>query len=298
MSYILHALKKSEDERNKGAVPRVTTVHEVEAAPRSRFWAVVAVAALLVLSGNALVLGLGLWDGRKEPPAEEAGASPASSGGAAPMSASGALPEPETETQAAPDQTVAETPPRAEPAAQADAAPAGSGEAPPAAVLEPAAGAVEPAAGIARSPVPIVRLREQPAAPAVRPEPPPRKPLPAVAAVESAAPAMVEPAVREPAAAPERQEAAVSDPEGAPVDEAGRSVPELWQLPSQIRSEIPPVTISVHVYSPDEAGRFVIVDRRKYWEGDLLQGGLLLESILPDGIVVEFRGRQFKLRSG
>ena len=72
-------------------------------------------------------------------------------------------------------------------------------------------------------------------------------------------------------------------------------VPMLWQLPSEIRSKLPKLSISVHVYSPEAAGRFVIVDRGKYREGDVLTGGAKLEAIVADGIVLDYQGRRYRI---
>ncbi len=69
----------------------------------------------------------------------------------------------------------------------------------------------------------------------------------------------------------------------------------LWQLPSVIRSTLPKLTVSVHVYSPEAAGRFVIVERNKYREGDVLAGGAKLEAILADGIVIDYQGRRYRI---
>jgi len=74
-------------------------------------------------------------------------------------------------------------------------------------------------------------------------------------------------------------------------------IPMLWQMPRSFRSRLPTLSISVHVYSPDEPGRFVIIDRKKYWEGDNLVDGVILEAIVPDGVVMEFQGQQFRVSS-
>ena len=90
-------------------------------------------------------------------------------------------------------------------------------------------------------------------------------------------------------APPKAEEPRISEPD--PYAE----VPMLWQLPSVIRSTLPKLTVSVHVYSPEAAGRFVIVERNKYREGDVLAGGAKLEAILADGIVVDYQGRRYRI---
>jgi general secretion pathway protein B len=73
------------------------------------------------------------------------------------------------------------------------------------------------------------------------------------------------------------------------------AVPMLWQLPSAIRSTLPKLSISVHVYSPKAEGRFVIVERAKYREGDVMAGGARLEAIVADGIVLDYEGRRYRI---
>jgi general secretion pathway protein B len=74
-------------------------------------------------------------------------------------------------------------------------------------------------------------------------------------------------------------------------------VPELWRMPRDFRSRVPKFSISVHVYAPEDEHRFIIVDRRKYGEGERLKSGVVIEAILPDGVVFRVNGEQFKLTS-
>jgi len=63
MSYILDALKKSEEERERGAVPKLTTNLGTDPTTKRRMWPWVIGAALMA---NAAVLGVFLWP--SEPP--------------------------------------------------------------------------------------------------------------------------------------------------------------------------------------------------------------------------------------
>jgi hypothetical protein len=85
--------------------------------------------------------------------------------------------------------------------------------------------------------------------------------------------------------------------ERPPEPDPYADVPMLWQLPNSIRSSLPEVSLTVHVYAPDPSSRFVIVGRRKHREGDTLEGGAKLEAILPDGVVLDYLGRAYKLRN-
>jgi general secretion pathway protein B len=93
---------------------------------------------------------------------------------------------------------------------------------------------------------------------------------------------------------------AVAEPEppaveAPPEPDPYASVPMLWQLPSSIRSKLPKLSLTVHVYAPEPSGRFVIVDRRKYREGEALAGGVKLEAIVPDGVILVSQGQLYKL---
>ncbi len=100
-------------------------------------------------------------------------------------------------------------------------------------------------------------------------------------------------------AAPELQppepEVVEAEPPPEPEPDLYAGVPMLWQLPSSIRSTLPKLSMSVHVYSPEAEGRFVIVDRSKYREGDVMAGGVKLEAIVADGIVLDYQGRRYRI---
>ena len=70
-------------------------------------------------------------------------------------------------------------------------------------------------------------------------------------------------------------------------------LPLYYELPYNVRKDLPDLTISVHVYSAVPAQRFVIIDGERRVEGDTVQDGLTLHEIRPDGIVLEFRGQKF-----
>ena len=72
-------------------------------------------------------------------------------------------------------------------------------------------------------------------------------------------------------------------------------VPPLWKLPHAIRSQVPDVSLSVHVYTPGDSNSFVIIDRKRYRAGDLVDGRVQLEAIIPTGVVMAYDGHRFKL---
>lgn len=69
----------------------------------------------------------------------------------------------------------------------------------------------------------------------------------------------------------------------------------LGTMPDALRAQMPPIDVTVHVWNPQPASRFVMINGRMYHEGDRLGHGLRLLSITPTGEIVEFRGYQIEL---
>ncbi len=355
MSYILKALRKSEAERAKGAVPKLTPQHEPVAPRQGSVWPWVAVAALVV---NAVIGGAVLWRsdivpwlrdmGYEADKAVVAESKPGNAGpagqavtAAAPEAAE-PVPAPEVAAEAAAKPTpstpqqpmpiaagrqgaeipnsaatpvTAAEPQRAEtlgagtpPASSGDIAAGKSPAADSEAVAAPdtaarVVGVIEP------KPSPTASKAESKPAQAVPMAPvPPRKPaqIENLAAVLAATADQADPLAGESPWDEELNGTDVSLADDDPLppefasDQAAdlyEGVPMLWQMPRAFRSQLPTMRISVHVYSPDEPGRFVIIDRKKYWEGDNLVDGVVLEAIVPDGVVMEYQGQQFRLSS-
>lgn len=66
-------------------------------------------------------------------------------------------------------------------------------------------------------------------------------------------------------------------------------------LPLVTRTFLQQLTMTVHVYSPDTGTRVVRINQALHHEGDSLQPGLRLESITPDGIVLRYQDRWFRM---
>ena len=62
--------------------------------------------------------------------------------------------------------------------------------------------------------------------------------------------------------------------------------------------EAPKLQIQVVVYSDVPAERMVIIDGRRYAEGEKVDADTIVERITPDGAVVTRRGQRFALTSG
>lgn len=54
--------------------------------------------------------------------------------------------------------------------------------------------------------------------------------------------------------------------------------------------------LDVHVYDDDPQRRFLLVELKKYREGDTLANGAVIEEILPEGVRMFYRGTRFIYR--
>lgn len=68
-----------------------------------------------------------------------------------------------------------------------------------------------------------------------------------------------------------------------------------WELPLSIRRELPDLKLTIHVFSPQEEGRFVLINGERYVPGDSLEGGAQLVDIRREGAIVDFREHRFLL---
>jgi len=68
-----------------------------------------------------------------------------------------------------------------------------------------------------------------------------------------------------------------------------------FELPQEFRNKLDLPRLDVHVYSQEPQGRFILVNLKKYREGERLPNGLVLEEILPDGMVMSYQGERFRV---
>lgn len=152
---------------------------------------------------------------------------------------------------------------------------------PPAPVTQPVAAPEAPRA----APRPVVKPtapaspppRREPAAKVVAPEPP--RPAPAPARPER----------REP---PARQPVTPGVVTIAPTSEP---IPPLDTLPASARRGLPTLNLDIHIYSPDPQQRFVVINGRRYREGERLGEGLVLETVTGDGAILRQGNQRFRL---
>ena len=259
MSYILDALKKAERDRHPITAPTLETVHQpAPAGPARPLWPWVAAVVVLVNAG-ALI-----WLMR-----------------AGPMRS--------TEIPAGPPVTPAASAParvieKAVPARPADPArrvsppetPASVAAAPPSSSQS---SSQSPSQGQTESRPAALKRAEAIRGPAVGPAPKP-------------ADARLEPA---PKPAPEKPAAPARTPRVPPIASAPSRAPA--DISTASPEVIQKMKLQVVVYSDVATRRMVYIDNRKYVEGQSIDGKALLESIVPDGVIILHEGKRIKLRA-
>lgn len=259
MSFILDALRKSDAERQRAVTPGLSDVRYAARKSGRNIWLPILV---VVLAANAVFLGM-QWLGRDKAPAGPAPAAPETADAGQPAAM---LPEAGPATPAGGIRPLAREAEFGEPDLEPDVE---------------SEFAVPP--GPAPAPV-VLETAEPPGAtaPAVEPDP-----VPAQAQAQAQAPV----SAQAPAQAP-----APAAPPGAPSRiVAGNDLPTAEQLMGSGALNIPILNLDLHVYSETPAGRFVVINSRKYKEGGQLAEGPRVETITKDGVVLSNQGRRFTL---
>jgi general secretion pathway protein B len=320
MSYILDALKKSEQERQRGAVPNLHTVQAPVTGMRENRsrWPLVLALALL-LNGSLLVWWLYPWQptnlksvtqsGSAQQPAENRAGAARDPAHARKRASSGvleALPENKPKTDAATqpseymgdnlnDRAQAATvsrasnkaAPKADTKAKRDTAPG-----PPRKDRAMPRSAVEPAKKTG-SAAQSADARQDPAR---WPGPDRQQEIPAAPAPPSEAreaPGGSETSVKANGALVKPVE---TDRQGSPGARAPaeQNLPELRELPPAIRKDLPNLSFSMVVHAPRPADRMISINGRMMREGQEISPGLKLEEITPNGAIFTFQGRRFR----
>lgn len=283
MSYLLDALRKSEQERRIGQVPTLEPEPTAKEPPRRNHWLIGAIAALVVINSGILLyvffenpdnsqhIGTSLAESTKDSAANEA----------APVTVTGE-PDPVVKPIAATGQPATDAPKSiAEMIAAKEKQKA-------AAARQQAKSVRGPKPPAAKTPVPITRAGSPQTDDSVAVPVKKKSPTPAVTtkktekkkhnAVEVKAPRVPPPAT--------------------PIDsnsQSAGSIPLLRKLPSDFRRKVPTMTINVFVYSERVKERFVIINMVKYKTGDKIANGPELEAIRPDSLVLRFEGQRFRV---
>lgn len=89
-------------------------------------------------------------------------------------------------------------------------------------------------------------------------------------------------------------------PQQRPLSEAPSqplALPVWPQIPGHVFEQLNhSLHLDVHVYSDQPQHRFVLLNLRKYHEGDELQEGPRLDEITPEGVILSFRGERFRVQ--
>lgn len=69
----------------------------------------------------------------------------------------------------------------------------------------------------------------------------------------------------------------------------------LRSMPAEFQRGLPEMVVNIHVYSTDEAERILYINNRQYQAGTRVNDEVVVEEIVEDGAVLNFRGQRFKL---
>ena len=81
----------------------------------------------------------------------------------------------------------------------------------------------------------------------------------------------------------------------SPASEADpyEGIPHQRQLPYELQSSLPELSISVHIYSATPSSRLARINGKIYQEGDSINNDLRLEEITRDGLIMSIRNERF-----
>lgn len=269
MSFLLDALRKSENQKHRGDVPTIHSSSGLERRARSPLKP--GLVALFLLPA-ILVIAWYAWQSSRQPPGQPPSQSvqdvtpPSQQNGQQAMG---------VDTPAIEESVVAEP----------EAKPVNSLPADPPVVSR--SSSVEPTqvankdTDTARTPVETFN------APVVVTDP---KPADALASPTQW------PETRQPSATVQTvptDEALESDSLDRDFREPSLDAVSYWRLPQSIREELGPLRISVLVYAEEADSRFIIMNGRRLSEGDEPQSGLVLHEISREGAIFSYRLYRF-----
>ncbi len=259
MSYILEALKKSEQERELGLVPGLVTSQELKPARRPRWvWVVVGVLLINGLLLAGLLIRQRVSENTIQVSEIDAITEPGAGATIDPSDNLKQLEEPQVAVKLDPKSATVpvQIPPAIEPAVATvglDAREPVVKEVPPPAVITTASPEVKQGGTVVFAERPLDEYSDN-----------------------------------------EQIFGTLSSAQGS--DEEREEQIPLWrELPSDIRQSLPLVSIDVHVYAEQAADRFVLINLLKYKEGDVLEEGARVERITPEGMVLSYQGERFRI---
>lgn len=264
MSFILEALKKSENARQRQTGPGLASLPERVEPRRAGIWPWILGAVLMI---NAAVIAVVLF--RDAPPVQPISQTPA----------------PPTSGQVGGQQTsdrAPAAPAQGRTATEATGTTAVIPAQPPVTAVETAAAAGPSAAS---RPAPAGTVRSLAAEAQSADDTGTAGADQAPAATASAAPAR--------AATPPQAAAAAA----AANDNEIARMPSVQQLYLSGELTGPPLNLDLHVYFPQPSRRVVFISGTRYREGDSVGQGVTVKEIIPAGVILEKRGQSYLLQA-
>src|SRR5690606_875718 len=81
----------------------------------------------------------------------------------------------------------------------------------------------------------------------------------------------------------------------APVSSGALPALPFAALPDEVQTTLQPLVLNMHAYADSAAQRLVVINLAPYHEGDVLRAGLTVQTITPDGVVLDYQGTRFFL---
>jgi general secretion pathway protein B len=256
MSFILDALKKSENERQRKVGPSLADVH-VRPPQSNRPWWAVAIGALLLVNLGVLIVALTRNHDSTQTPAQSAA---------------------QSENSSAVPRARASTPVNSASGSAASATSTGKSQEHSPPTTNAAVRSLAEEAG-----VPSGADTESSDAP---------NPSLAAAASPPAGPPVVRP-IEAPAVSPANTAATFSS-RNQGSKQADEVLPTASDLIAS-GTQLPELHLDIHVHSATPADRFVYVNMHKYLEGQTMSEGPVVERITPEGVILNHHGLRFLL---
>jgi len=284
MSFILDALKKLEQKRQQDSVPSLTTIHtpNLHKPKKKPIWPYLLLIGLLINAG-ILTAWLRPWSSEVESTAVQTTAADTHEF----VSAKGISPGPEA---ASPEKSSIDTRKAADTEVTEK----------PATPSKPAAVEQKPSVKPADEPAPIAKEKPAP----VEEETASTESNPEEQVVSLDLTPSVDELENFKAVIKEERELTeintISQDESTPEqndDRPERALPELSELDSDIRKDIPDISIIGHIYSSSSSSRLANINGSLVREGDTVTGKLKVSEITVTGVIFDYDGLRFRVRA-
>lgn len=91
----------------------------------------------------------------------------------------------------------------------------------------------------------------------------------------------------------QRERETAQEGAGSPPPAAEKKVLAFGELPPSVQQSLPVLQIAGHFYSSSPSSRIVSINGRTVREGQEAAGGVTVERITPDGVILSFQGYRF-----